>query len=85
MRVDALWPPERLVVEVMGHRSHCTAEDLQRDAHRRNELQEVGLFVLELTTVDLVTRPDASLARITRALASRSAHTRLASTISSRR
>lgn len=72
MRVDALWRAERLVVEVMGHRFHCTAEDLARDAHRRNELQEMGMFVLELTTVDLTAAADASMQRIRRTLAARS-------------
>ena len=38
-----------MVAEVMGHRFHCTALDLQRDAQRRNELQATGLDVLEFT------------------------------------
>lgn len=73
MRVDALWRDERVVVEVMGHRFHCTAEDLRRDAHRRNELQEIGMLVLEITTEDLADNDSAaaSLARLRQALTRR--------------
>ena len=52
VRVDAVWPDEWVVAEVMGHRFHCTALDLQRDAQRRNELQDIGFEVLEFPTVD---------------------------------
>ncbi len=54
IRVDAIWERERLVVEVLGHRFHCTALDLQRDAQRRNELQAMGYVVLEFTARDIV-------------------------------
>jgi hypothetical protein len=49
IRVDASWEPYGVVAEVMGHRWHCTALDLARDAHRRNELESLGLRVLEFT------------------------------------
>jgi hypothetical protein len=49
IRVDAIWEASSVVAEVMGHRFHCTAIDLQRDAQRRNELQAMGLDVLEFT------------------------------------
>jgi very-short-patch-repair endonuclease len=71
VRVDAVWEDERVVAEVMGHRFHCTALDLQRDAHRRNELQEAGFEVLEFPTVDIAHRPVAVTGRLARVLANR--------------
>jgi hypothetical protein len=61
VRVDAVWEDAWLVVELMGHRFHATASDLQRDAQRRNELQSIGFEVLEFTTLDLDRRPAAVL------------------------
>jgi very-short-patch-repair endonuclease len=57
IRVDAIWEAAGVVAEVMGHRFHCTALDLQRDAQRRNELQAMGLEVLEFTARDIVREP----------------------------
>ena len=71
IRVDAVWEREGVVVEVLGHRFHCTAVDLQRDAQRRNELQAMGLVVLEFTAVDIDRRPAAVAGRLARALAGR--------------
>ena len=68
IRVDAVWDRERVVVEVMGHRFHCTALDLQRDAQRRIELQELGFEVLEFTYADVTQRPAYVVSRLTRAL-----------------
>jgi Protein of unknown function (DUF559) len=80
IRVDAVWEPERVVVEVMGHRFHCTALDLQRDAQRRVELQELGFEVLEFTSTDVSQRPAYVVSRLTRALhRRRDAFARLAS------
>jgi len=71
IRVDAVWEDAKLVVEVMGHRIHCTREDHQRDAQRSNELQEIGYMVIELTTLDLVRRPQYSVGKVRRNLAAR--------------
>ena len=80
MRVDAVWVGEWVVAEVMGHRFHCTALDLQRDAQRRNELQELGFEVLEFPTVEIAHQPVAVTSRLTRVLARRrDAFRRLAS------
>ncbi|HEY1279720.1 MAG TPA: type IV toxin-antitoxin system AbiEi family antitoxin domain-containing protein [Acidimicrobiales bacterium] len=68
IRVDAVWDREQVVVEVMGHRYHCTALDLQRDAQRRIELQELGFEVLEFTYADLTQRPAYVVSRLTRSL-----------------
>jgi very-short-patch-repair endonuclease len=80
VRVDAVWEREWVVAEVMGHRFHCAALDLQRDAQRRNELQEAGFEVLEFPTVEIAHRPAAVVGRLTRTLIRRrDAFRRLAS------
>lgn len=71
VRVDFFWPRARLVVEVMGHRFHVTREQLQRDAQRRGELQELDIRVLEFTTDDVAKRPDWCLTRVRRNLLAR--------------
>jgi hypothetical protein len=70
IRVDAVWEAYRVVAEVMGHRFHCTALDLQRDAQRRNELQTRGLEVLEFTSRDIVRAPDGVITMLRRHLKS---------------
>jgi very-short-patch-repair endonuclease len=80
IRVDAVWEREQVVVEVIGHRYHCTALDLQRDAQRRVELQELGFEVLEFTYADVTQRPAYVVSRLTRTLLRRrDAFARLAS------
>lgn len=56
-RVDALWEPARLIVEVDGLRAHATAERLQRDLERQNKLVALGYKVLRFTWTDVVKRP----------------------------
>jgi very-short-patch-repair endonuclease len=69
VRVDAIWDTERVVVEILGHRWHSTRAQLQRDAQRRNELQALGLLVLEFTSDDIARRPHHVVGQIGRALA----------------
>jgi very-short-patch-repair endonuclease len=57
-RVDFTWPASRLIVEVNGHRSHSTREQLQRDEQRRTELTLIGYRVVVFTYDDVVGRPD---------------------------
>lgn len=49
-RVDFLFPDHRLVVEVNGRRGHVSDSERTKDAQRRNELQALGLRVVEYTT-----------------------------------
>ena len=56
-RVDFLFDGFDLVVEVTGKKGHSTPLDRQRDAQRRNELQDLGLRVIEYTYDDVVNRP----------------------------
>lgn len=57
-RVDFLFEPHPVVVEVTGRRGHVTDLDRRRDAQRRNELQSIGRIVLEFTHADVVRRSD---------------------------
>jgi hypothetical protein len=57
-RVDFAWPAGPLIVEVNGHRTHSTREQLQRDEQRRTELTLLGFRVVTFTYDDVVGRPD---------------------------
>jgi hypothetical protein len=56
-RVDFLFEPYSVVVEVSGQLGHSTPHDRARDAQRRNELQDVGRKVYEYTWDDVTRRP----------------------------
>lgn len=55
-RVDFLFDAHAVVVEVTGKHGHTTARERQRDAQRRNELQDFGLRVFEYTYQDVMER-----------------------------
>jgi len=66
MRVDFEFSDGNVVVEVSGRLGHTTDRERQKDAQRRNSLQQLGKTVLEFTTADVMANPDyviASLAR----------------------
>ena len=56
-RVDFLYRDFNLVVEVSGQLGHSSPSERARDAHRRNELQDLGLVVYEFTWEDITRRP----------------------------
>ena len=57
-RVDFLFDEFGVVVEVSGQKGHASAADRERDAQRRNELQDLGLRVFEYTFDDVTKRSD---------------------------
>ncbi|MEO7370593.1 MAG: hypothetical protein ABIZ69_07015 [Ilumatobacteraceae bacterium] len=57
MRVDFEFRAANVVVEVSGRLGHTTDRDRQKDARRRNALQQEGK-VLEFTTVDVMSAPE---------------------------
>jgi very-short-patch-repair endonuclease len=61
-RVDFLFEPFALVVEVNGRRGRASDAERAKDARRRNELQALGRTVLEYTNAQ-VRRDGASVAR----------------------
>jgi very-short-patch-repair endonuclease len=67
--VDALWPRERLVVEVDGFAFHSTRAAFERDRARDADLQAHGYRVMRVTWRQLTVRPEALAARIGGALA----------------
>jgi hypothetical protein len=69
-RVDFLFDDTNVVVEVSGRRGHVTDAERQRDARRRNDLQQAGMIVLEFTTSDVVRDPYYVVQTIREALAS---------------
>jgi len=64
-RVDFLFDDYDIVVEVSGQRGHSSPSERARDAHRRNELQDLGRVVYEYTWDD-VTQRESLVARTLR-------------------
>jgi len=58
IEVDALWPEQRLVVELDGWRYHRTERAFERDRERSNLLVVAGYRVARFTHDDLVRRSD---------------------------
>lgn len=57
-RVDFQFPGTNVIVEVSGRLGHVSDRDRQRDARRRNALQQSGHIVLEFTTADVMDAQD---------------------------
>lgn len=56
-RVDFRFPHTNVVVEVSGRLGHTSDRDRQKDARRRNRLQELGQRIIEFTTADVIGDP----------------------------
>ncbi len=56
-RVDALWAPNRLVVELDGHAFHSSRAERRSDAERAARLNLAGFDVVRFTYDDVVDRP----------------------------
>jgi hypothetical protein len=57
-RVDFLFEPFDVVIEVSGRQGHSSPSERAHDAQRRNELQDVGRKVYEYTWADVNERPE---------------------------
>jgi very-short-patch-repair endonuclease len=66
IRVDFLFGS--VVVEVSGRLGHTSDRDRQKDARRRNQLQQDGFLVLEFTTADVIDDPAHVVATLRRSL-----------------
>ena len=64
IRVDFEFHTTNVIVEVSGRLGHTSDRDRQKDARRRNALQQIGKTVLEFTTVDVMSNPDYVLATL---------------------
>jgi very-short-patch-repair endonuclease len=68
-RVDFLYAEHAIVIEVSGRLGHSNPTDRERDAQRRNELQDLGYLVYEYTWGDLTRRPGFVVDSLRRRLA----------------
>ncbi|MBW3602394.1 MAG: DUF559 domain-containing protein [Actinobacteria bacterium] len=66
--VDALFPPERVVVEFEGMRFHTTPEQRERDAARFNRLVMGGYTALRYGWSDVVEQPGRLITEVRHAL-----------------
>jgi very-short-patch-repair endonuclease len=57
--VDAVWPHQRVVVEVDGLQGHRTRAQLENDHRRDLELRQAGYIVLRYTERQLIETPEA--------------------------
>jgi very-short-patch-repair endonuclease len=71
IEVDALWRPERLVVELDGRAAHRTARAFEADRRRDAALAAEGYVVLRLTWKRLAQEPDAVVRELRTILAAR--------------
>lgn len=71
MEVDAVWPRERVAVELDGWGAHATRHAFQDDRTRANDLTAAGWAVLRFTWADVTRRPHDTAARVAHALAPR--------------
>jgi very-short-patch-repair endonuclease len=70
-RVDFAWPVERLVVETDGRRWHDPADRRHADRQRDNRWGRLGWLVLRFTWAEVIHDPDAVVAAVREALATR--------------
>jgi len=66
--VDALWPDQRVVVEMDGWADHSGRQAAAKDRDKTNRLQAAGYLVLRFMHGDLVARPAEVAATIRGAL-----------------
>jgi very-short-patch-repair endonuclease len=66
--VDALWPEQRLVVEVDGYEFHSTREAFERDRRKDARLTAAGYRVIRITYRQLTEEPLATAAVLAAAL-----------------
>jgi len=69
--VDFLWSERRLVAEVDGYAYHANRRAFERDRERDAALAAAGYTVLRVTWRQLVSTPEALIARLAAALAAR--------------
>jgi very-short-patch-repair endonuclease len=71
LEVDAVWKPERVVLEFDSYEFHATRAAFQRDRRKDARLSRAGYLVLRTTWHELTNEPHALIARIAEALALR--------------
>jgi very-short-patch-repair endonuclease len=71
--VDALWPRERVVVEVDGYPNHRSPAQIERDRRKELELRLAGFLVLRYTWNQVNEEQDLVVADVSARLAERGA------------
>jgi hypothetical protein len=71
LEVDALWPSQRLIVELDGYAYHRTRAAFERDRGRDAALQIAGYRVLRVTHRRLATEPAAIVGAVRSLLSAR--------------
>ncbi len=69
LEVDALWPAQRLIVELDGYEFHRTRAAFERDRARDGRLQLAGYRILRVTHRMLEREPEAIVGRVRSLLA----------------
>ena len=67
--VDALWPKQRVIVEVDGYTYHAHRAAFERDRRRDQQLIAAGYRVIRVTWIQLRDRPIETITAIVKALA----------------
>ena len=67
--VDALWPHQRVIVEVDGYAYHAHRAAFERDRRRDQQLIAAGYRVIRVTWIQLRDRPIETITTIAQALA----------------
>jgi very-short-patch-repair endonuclease len=67
--VDALWPRQRVIVEVDGYTYHQHRAAFERDRRRDQQLTAAGYRVIRITWIQLRDRPIETIAAIVKTLA----------------
>jgi putative AbiEi antitoxin of type IV toxin-antitoxin system/uncharacterized protein DUF559 len=73
LMVDALWPEQRLVVELDGHAAHGSAAAIETDRQRELILRAAGYAVARYTWQQITRQGEEVAADLSRALAARKA------------
>jgi very-short-patch-repair endonuclease len=71
--VDALWPEQRVVVELDGHQNHRSPAQIERDRRKDLELRAAGFIVLRYTWTQVIQQPGLVIADLRAALGDRAA------------
>jgi very-short-patch-repair endonuclease len=74
LKVDALWPEQRLIVELDGHATHANPVANEEDRRRELILRSAGYRIVRYTWQQIHRRPDEVVADLRRALAVPAAH-----------
>jgi very-short-patch-repair endonuclease len=67
--VDAVWPKQRLIIEVDGYAYHQHRAAFERDRRRDQQLTAAGYRVIRITWIQLRDRPIETIASIVKTLA----------------